>query len=105
MTDFRALLSTAIPSIRTPFLPDGEIDYAHLALMVERYLEWGYPVLMLTAGDSHYACLTDREIAEVTFAVLKQVRRRTAVIVADRQFATHAAREFARETRQRGADC
>ena len=105
MIDFRALLSTAIPSIRTPFLPDGEIDYAHLALMVERYLEWGYPVLMLTAGDSHYACLTDREIAEVTFAVLKQVRRRAAVIVADRQFATNAAREFARETRQCGADC
>ena len=96
MNDFKSLFSASVPSICTPFLPDGEIDYANLANMVERYLEWRHPVLMLTAGDSHYACMTDREIAEVTFAVLRQVNRRAAVIVADRYFATNAAREFAR---------
>ncbi|MBO4619715.1 MAG: dihydrodipicolinate synthase family protein [Victivallales bacterium] len=105
MNDFKALFARPIPSICTPFLPDGEIDYDHLAIMVERYLAWGNSVLMLTAGDSHYACLTERELAEVTFAVLKQVNRRAAVIVADHNFATNAAREFACETRRCGADC
>ena len=105
MNVFKELFARPIPSICTPFLEDGEIDHAHLALMVERYLECGNSVLMLTAGDSHYACLTDRELAEVTFAVLKQVNRRAAVIVADRNFATSAAREFAHETQRRGADC
>ena len=105
MTDFKSLLSVPIPSISTPFMPDGAIDYAHLETMVERYLEWGHSVLMLTAGDSHFACMTDREIADVTFAVLRQVNHRAAVIVADRYFATPAAREFAAEVKRRGADC
>ena len=105
MADFKTLFASSIPSISTPFLPNGDIDYAHLEIMVERYLEWGNPVLMLTAGDSHFACMTDREIADVTFAVLKQVNGRAEVIVADRYFGTNAALEFASETQKRGAAC
>lgn len=105
VTNFKSLFSVPIPSISTPFMPDGGIDHAHLETMVERYLEWGHAVLMLTAGDSHFACMTDREIADVTGAVLKQVNHRAAVIVADRYFATPAACEFAAEMKRRGADC
>ena len=60
---------------------------------------------MLTAGDSNFACMSDAEIAQVTFAVLKQAGSRAAVIVADRYFATNAALEFAEETAKRGAAC
>ena len=103
--DSKSIFSVPIPSISTPFRADGEIDFIALAEMVERYISWGSTVLMLTAGDSHFACMSDREIAEVTYAVLKQVNHRAYVIVADRYFATNAAMEFARETQVRGADC
>ena len=103
--DSKSIFSVPIPSIPTPFMPNGDIDFSALSNMLERYISWGSTVLMLTAGDSHFACMSDREIAEVTYAVLKQVRRRAYVIVADRYFATNAAVEFARETQARGADC
>lgn len=101
----KSVFSVPIPSISTPFLENGDIDFSSLTNMVERYISWGASVLMLTAGDSNFACLTDREIAEVTYTVLKQVDHRAYVIVADRYFATNAAVEFARETKARGADC
>ena len=103
--DSKSIFSVPIPSIPTPFMPNGDIDFSALSNMLERYISWGSTVLMLTAGDSHFACMSDREIAEVTYAVLKQVRKRAYVIVADRYFATNAAVEFARETQARGADC
>lgn len=103
--DCRKLFCKSIPSISTPFLADGNVDFAMLEVMVEQYLDWGHEVLMLTAGDSNFACMSDEEIAEVTFAVLKQTGSRAAVIVADRYFATNAALEFAEETARRGAAC
>lgn len=105
MNTAKSILSVPIPSISTPFLKNGEIDFHSLANMVEQYISWGSTALMLTAGDSNFICMSDREIAEVTYAVLKQVNHRAYVIVADRYFATNAAVEFARETQKRGADC
>lgn len=105
MENYKSILSSPIPSISTPFMPNGEVDFASLDKMVEQYISWGNTVLMLTAGDSNFACMSDREIADVTYAVLKQARHRAFVIVADRYFATNAALEFAQETQKRGADC
>lgn len=103
--NYQKLFCKPIPSISTPFLADGNVDYAMLEVMIEQYLAWGHDVLMLTAGDSNFACMSDAEIAQVTFAVLKQAGSRAAVIVADRYFATNAALEFAEETAKRGAAC
>ncbi len=103
--DFKTLFARPIPSISTPFQADGSIDHTMLHTMVEQYLAWGHEVLMLTAGDSHFLCLGDAEIAEVTFSVLDQVGTRASVIVADRYFATRAAMAFAAETARRGAAC
>lgn len=94
-----------IPSISPPFLEDGRLDLSGLEKQVEQYLEWGFTTLMLTAGDSHFACLTDQELFQVTETVLKCAGNRGKVIAADRYFATPAALEFARKARDLGAVC
>jgi 4-hydroxy-tetrahydrodipicolinate synthase len=102
--EFRERLTGPIPSLRTPFTRDGEVDYPSLRKMVEFCLGAGAKSLMLTAGDSHYFCLSDAEIAEVTRVVCEQNRGRALVIAADRQHATARAVEFARFAKQAGAD-
>ena len=51
--DSKSIFSVPIPSIPTPFMPNGDIDFSALSNMLERYISWGSTVLMLTAGDSH----------------------------------------------------
>jgi dihydrodipicolinate synthase/N-acetylneuraminate lyase len=76
----QAALASPIPSLRTPFLPDGEIDYDGLRCYVERCLANGAKALMLTFGDSLYSVLTDAEVGQVTQAVVEQTRQRAVVI-------------------------
>jgi dihydrodipicolinate synthase/N-acetylneuraminate lyase len=100
----QAALSSPIPSVRTPFLQDGEIDFDGLRRYVEQCLANGARALMLTFGDSLYTLLTDEEVAQVTRTVVEQTRQRAAVIAADRAWWTGKAVEFARFCKQIGAD-
>jgi len=102
--EIRAALTGPVASIRTPFTKDGEVDYDGLGRMIDFDIEAGSKALLLTAGDSHYFCLTDEEIATLTRAVVRRVAGRAMVVAADRQFATPAAVSFARFAREAGAD-
>lgn len=103
--EVRQRLAGPIPSIRTPFDKDGAIDFNALARVVDRCLDSGSTILMLTAGDSHYLCLSDEEIAAVTTAVCRQARGRAGVVAADRGHATGRAVDFARFAKSVGALC
>jgi len=102
--ELQAALASPIPSLRTPFLPDGEIDFDGLRAYVERCLANGAKALMLTFGDSLYSLLTDAEVGQVTRAVAEQTRKRAVVIAADRSWWTGKTVEFARYCKQVGAD-
>ena len=100
----RQPLNSPIPSIRTPFLESGEVDYAGLREMVEFCITSGAQALMLTAGDSHYLCLSDAEIDEVTRVTCEQTKGRAYIICADRNHGTAAACDLARRFLKLGAD-
>lgn len=103
--EVREQLTGPIPSIRTPFTPAGDVDFAALDDLVDRCIEGGASVLMLTAGDSHFLCLSDEEILEVTRATCRRARGRAEVIAADRSHSTARALEFAGLARDAGAFC
>lgn len=102
-SEAKDIFAGPIPSIRTPFARDGEIDFRALAGLVDHCMVNGARALMLTAGDSHWMCLSEQEIAEVHKTVCEQARRRAAVIAADRYLDTNRAMAFAKMVCDLGA--
>ncbi len=100
----RARLSGPMPSLKTPFNRDGSIDFTGLRNLIDCNLAAGAKALMLTAGDSHYVALSEREIAEVTQTTIQHTAGRALVIAADRYYHTAQAVEFAAFARDAGAD-
>ena len=100
----RARLSGPMPSLKTPFNRDGSIDFNGLRNLIDCNLAAGAKTLMLTAGDSHYVALSEREIAEVTRVTIQHNAGRALVIAADRYYNTAQAVEFAGFARDAGAD-
>lgn len=93
-----------IPTVATPFTQDGEVDYPGLANSIEFLIQAGAKAIVLTAGNSHYMALSDREIAAVTEAVAKQAGGRAFIVAADRYYDTKQAVEFADHVKRRGCD-
>ncbi len=102
-SEAKEMFSGPIPSIRTPFLEGGEIDFDGLRNVVYSCMSNGARVVMLTAGDSHWACMSDQEIETVTRVVCDQAKGRAAVIAADRYLDTGRATVFAQMLRDMGA--
>lgn len=101
---FREALSSPIPSLSTPFLADGAIDYTALRAMVDFDVANDARAVMLTVGDSLYTVLTDDEVAEVTRVVIEQTAGRAMTIASDRSWATGKVVKFARFVRGLGGD-
>jgi dihydrodipicolinate synthase/N-acetylneuraminate lyase len=102
--EIREALTGPVPSIATPFLQNGDIDYKSLAKMIDLYIQSRMKTILLTPGDSHYVLLSDQEIAELTKYVVNETAGRAMVIAADRHYATPQAVNFAKYTREIGAD-
>jgi len=100
----RTRLSGPVPSLKTPFNRDGSIDYNGLRRLIDFNITAGAKTLMLTAGDSHYVALTEKEIAEVTRVTIEHNAGRALVIAADRYYNTTQSVEFAEFARDAGAD-
>ncbi len=103
-SEIRDALCGPVPSISTPFLSNGDIDYKSLAKMIDLYVQSRMKTILLTPGDSHYIMLSDREISELTEYVVKETAGRSMVIAADRHYGTPQAVEFAKYVRELGAD-
>ena len=102
--EMRARLNGPMPSLKTPFLQDGSIDFNGLRRLIDYSIDNGSKALMLTAGDSHYIALSERDIAEVTKITVEHTAGRALVIAADRYYHTNQAVEFARYVHDLGAD-
>lgn len=102
--EMRARLTGPIPSLKTPFNEDGSVDFRGLRRLIDFNLGAGAKTLMLTAGDSHYVALSEKEIAEVTSVTIEHTAGRALVIAADRYFNTSQAIQFARFAKGAGAD-
>ncbi len=102
--EIRAHLTGPIDSVRTPFQRDGSVDFDGLRNVIEFDLAAGSKTILLTVGDSHYICLSDEEIAQITRVTVEQTRGRGMVVAADRFHATDRAVAFARFAREAGAD-
>jgi 4-hydroxy-tetrahydrodipicolinate synthase len=102
--EVRAALTGPVPSLVIPFLCDGEIDFPGLQNLVDFCIGAGSKAVILTYGDSHYAVLSDQEVAEVTLTVARHVAGRALVVAADRSWATPYTLRFADFVRATGAD-
>ena len=100
-----AALSGPWPSISTPFTRQGEIDFASLYVSLDHLIEEAKAkAVVLTWGDSLYSLLTDEEIAELTKAVCRHVKKRAFVVAADNRWWTGKEVQFANYCIEVGAD-
>lgn len=102
--DVREALTGAIPTISTPYTKDGIIDYRALQTMIDFDIAAGAKSIVLTAGDSHFIAMSDRQIAEITRATVDFVKGRAMVVAADRHYDTPQALEFANYCVELGVD-
>ena len=102
--EIRHHLKGPVTSIHTPFNRDGSIDYNGLRTLIDTCIGNGSKTMILTAGDSHFLCLSDAEIAELTKVTVEHSAGRAMVISADRYHSTQRAVEFAKFCREVGAD-
>lgn len=100
----KIILKGPVPSIRTPFDIEGNVDFEGLRSNIDFLLGQGVNSIMLTAGDSHYDCLTDEEISNVTRITAQHTAGRAKLIAADRYHTTSRAVEFAKFVSGIGAD-
>jgi 4-hydroxy-tetrahydrodipicolinate synthase len=100
----RDSLTGPIASVSLPFQRDGQIDEMGLRNLIDHIIGAGSKTVLLTAGDSLYSILTDREVAEVTRLTAEHTAGRAMVVAADRQWATPNELEFAQYARDVGVD-
>ncbi len=100
----QSALTGPFDTIRTPFLQDGSIDEQGVRKMIDLMLSAGAQVTMLTVGNSHFHCMTVREIERLTELAVEHTANRAMVVAADYQFATDKAVEFARYCASTGVD-
>lgn len=100
----KAAVTGPVPSVCTPFLENGDIDYEGLGRIVDFLVQARAPSLLLTFGDSLFSVLADGEVAEVTRTVVKAAAGRAAVIACGKQWWTGQSLAFAEFCREAGAD-
>jgi 4-hydroxy-tetrahydrodipicolinate synthase len=100
----RTALTGPIASIRTPFNRDGSVDYDGVRRMIDFNIKSGGTVSLLTAGDSHFLCLTDEEVAELNKVVVEHTAGRVLTVACDWEYATPQGVKFAKYCASLGAD-
>lgn len=96
-------LTGPIQSFRPSFNEDGSIDFDGVRRFVDCSIEGGSKTILLTAGDSHFICMTNDEIAEITRVVCEHTAGRAMIVAADWDTRTRTAVEFATYAREHGA--
>jgi len=101
---FRRHVTGPVVSINTPFLRNGDIDFAGLAAFIDFALDAGTKAILFTPGDSLYDVLNDQEIAELTKFTARHIAKRAMFIAAGNRWWTAKAVEFAQYAREVEAD-
>jgi len=96
-------LTGPIMSFRTPFNRDGQIDREGARHVIDRSIDGGSRTVMLTVGDSHFSCLSDDEISDLTHLACEHTAKRAMAIAADRFHSTDRSIKFAQFCKDAGA--
>lgn len=99
-----AIHAAPVPSIGTPFLKSGEIDWKSLKTYVDFLVESGAKTLLITPGDSHFALLNDDEQLELNRIVVDVCNHRAMVIGCASRMYHNRMIEFAEKYRDFGGD-
>jgi dihydrodipicolinate synthase/N-acetylneuraminate lyase len=102
--ELREALNSPVPSIRTPFTADGDMDLDGIRAQVDFAIAGNAKFLMLTCGDSLHTVLSDDEVAQLAKVVVEQAAGRAKVIASDRVWPTRTAVAYAEYCKQLGAD-
>lgn len=102
--ELRAALSSPIPSLRTPFTVDGEVDFDGVRAQIDFVLAGGARTIMQTWGDSLHSVLTDDEVAQLTRVIVEHTAGRAKVIAADNAWPTRKAVAYGQYCAEVGAD-
>ena len=100
----RQALTGPIASVRTPFNRDGSIDFDGVRRVIDFNLDAGSKATLVTAGDSHFTCMSDEEKAAVNRVAIEHTAGRALVVACDWEFATPQAVDCARTCADLGAD-
>lgn len=100
----KTAITGPIPSISTPFLKNGDIDWKSLSRMIDFMVGNGAPALLLTFGDSLFTLLSDKEVGELTAHVVKETAGRAMVIACGKQMWQGEMLRFAEYCKEVGAD-
>ena len=102
--EIRERLQGPVNSLPTIFTRDGEIDHTGIRAAIDRTIENGGNVIMLTWGDSLISLLTDDEVAAVHRTVIDHVGNRAVTIACDNMWGLNKELEFGRYVRELGFD-
>ena len=100
----KAALTGPVPSVSTPFLKDGTIDWKSLQKMIHFWLDNGAKTLLITPGDSLLTTLSPQEIGDVCSFTVRETAKRAMVIASGGQWWLGQTLEFIRACKEDGAD-
>lgn len=105
LAEVRSALTGPVPSVLTPFTQKGEIDYKGLNNQIDATIKNGAKIIFLTPGDSHFFCLTPKEMGELGKAIVTAAKKHEVLsVVCDKHFSTPQALEYAKYLKEIGAD-
>ena len=102
--EVRAHLTGPVSAVRIAMNEDDSIDEEGFRKFIDASIAGGSKSIILTAGDSHYYCMTDEEIVKMTKIAIEHTAGRAMVCAADYFYSTDRAVQFAEFARDAGAD-
>ena len=100
----RERLRGPINTLPTIFTKEGEIDHEGMRNVIDRSIEGGTEVTMLTGGSSMLTLLSDAEIAQIHRTLIDHVGGRTLTVACGHPRGLNHVREFACYVRELGFD-
>lgn len=104
-TAIKTRLQGSITALVTPMLPDGRVDFEHLASLIDWQIDQGTHALVAVGTTGESATLSMDEHALVIDFFVKQVAGRIPVIAGTGANNTQEAIELTQSAKEAGADC
>lgn len=103
-SEIRERLRGPINSVPVAFTEDGHVDHAAIRRMIDRSLDAGCQVVMLTWGNSLISLLSDAEVAEVHQTVTQSAGPDVLTVACDNMWGLPKCVEFGRFVRNLNFD-
>lgn len=105
ISEIKTNISGPIPSIRTPFLKNGDIDWKGLDNQIDFIIEEAKAgALLVTYGDSLLSIMNEKEIAEINKRVVDRAKGRAMVIACGKFWNYQMGLNFIKYAKEIGAD-